>query len=192
MIKLIALGVFFLCSQLFAGVFEHLHKIPPKDGNHSFKNIDCVYMINLDERPEKWKASFDQLAPYGVNPLRFSAVNGWKLSFEELEDLSSLYKSKMGEGRWGTYYPPSMNGEPCHEVMMGGKKYFSHCMSRGAVGIVLSHLSILKDAYDAGYQIIWVLEDDIEIVQDPKILSSLIKNLDSMVGIDGWDILFTS
>ena len=32
------------------------------------------------------------------------------------------------------------------------KTYFTLGMSRGAIGIILSHLSILQDAYDSGYK----------------------------------------
>lgn len=31
---------------------------------------------------------------------------------------------------------------------------------------MLSHLSVLKDALDSGYETIWVMEDDIHIIQD--------------------------
>jgi GR25 family glycosyltransferase involved in LPS biosynthesis len=64
-------------------------------------------------------------------------------------------------------------------------------MSRGAIGIVLSHLSILQDAYDSMYKTIWVMEDDIQVIQHPSHISFLIDRLDATVGKDGWDILFT-
>jgi len=64
-------------------------------------------------------------------------------------------------------------------------------MTRGAIGIALSHLSILKDAYDSGYSTIWIMEDDIQIIQDPRKLSSLVYDLDRIVGKDNWDVLFT-
>ncbi|MFI5334690.1 MAG: hypothetical protein ACHQT8_05960 [Chlamydiales bacterium] len=32
---------------------------------------------------------------------------------------------------------------------------------------MLSHLSILQDAFDSGYETIWVMEDDIEVVRNP-------------------------
>jgi acetolactate synthase-1/2/3 large subunit len=35
----------------------------------------------------------------------------------------------------------------------------------GAIGIALSHLSILQDAYDSGYETVWVMEDDVDIMQ---------------------------
>jgi GR25 family glycosyltransferase involved in LPS biosynthesis len=82
--------------------------------------------------------------------------------------------------------------QPTHEMMhVIGRNYFCHCLSKGAIGICLSHLSVLKDAYQSGYETIWVMEDDIEVKQDPHILSQLIDELDRLVGKNGWDILFT-
>lgn len=176
-------------SFLSAGVENYFQKITNKSGNHRMRNIDFIYMINLDERPEKFAASQKQLAPYGVQPYRFSAVNGWKLTIDALNDLGVKYEAGMPKDLWGTSYA---DGTPQHEVMnVIGKTYFCHCMTRGAIGIVLSHLSILQDAYDSGYQTIWVMEDDVEVIRDPNILPNLIDELDAFVGPDRWDILFT-
>lgn len=177
--------------KIFGDVDEYLKPITDKYFNISIKHVDFIYMINLDERPEKYAASMMRLAPYGIIPYRFSAVNGWKLSFEEIDDLGVKFGSWM-DAKWGTCYLREDNGIARHEILqVPGRNYFSHCMSQGAIGIVLSHLSVLQDAYDSGYQTIWVMEDDIEIRRDPHLLSDLIEELDSIVGNNGWDILFT-
>lgn len=192
MLKIIALSVSLFCAALHAKVEDYFKKIVDKTTEHSLANIDFIYMINLDERPEKFQNSLEQLAPYAIIPYRFSAVNGWNLPLTAINELGSIYDSSMGCEHWGTAYPVEENGLPCHEIMhVPGKAYYSHCMSRGAVGILLSHLSVLKDAYDSGYETIWVLEDDIEVIQDPRILPQLIEELDRKVGRRGWDILFT-
>jgi len=191
-LKLAALFAVLIWTTLSAGVEDYFKQLSHKPNGHSFENIDFIYMINLDERPEKFQASIEQLAPYGIIPYRFSAVNGWNLPLTTINALGTKYEIRMGNGRWGTSYPVEYNGLPCHEIMhVPGKPYYGHCMSRGAVGILLSHLSILKDAYDSGYNIIWVLEDDIEVVEDPRILPYFIKELNELVGEEGWDILFT-
>ncbi len=190
--KIVVLFAIFLCNMVHARMEDHLRKISQKTKGHSLENIDFIYMINLDERPEKFQCSMEQLAPYGIIPYRFSAVNGWNLPLTVVNELGTAYEPSMGSGRWGTFYPIEYEGQPCHEIMqVPGKAYYCHCMSRGAVGILLSHLSILKDAYDSGYEIIWVMEDDIEVVQDPRTLPHLISELDRIVGKKGWDILFT-
>ena len=59
------------------------------------------------------------------------------------------------------------------------------------VGCILSHLTVIQDALRSGYDIVWVCEDDIEVVRDPNILSQYIDDLDRIVGRDNWDLLFT-
>ena len=187
--------LFSLClfsGFLSAKVEDHFKPALGKSNIHKIENIDFIYTINLDARPEKFQNCLDQLLPYGIEPYRFSAVNGWELSLEDINDVAVTYEPWMDGRMFGTSYLPENNGEPSHEkINIFGKKYFCHCMSRGAIGIVLSHLSVLQDAYDSGYETIWVMEDDIQVIQSPHLLSSLIKKLDKFVGPKGWDILFT-
>lgn len=179
-------------SDLSAGILDHLKILNDKTAPIAIKNVDYIYMINLDQRPEKYARSAEQLALYGIVPYRFSAVNGWEMPFEVINDVGIKYSPWMRQELMGTCYLPEDNGAPRHEVMhVNDQNYFCHCMSRGAIGIVMSHLSILKDAYDSGYETIWVMEDDIEIIQNPHLISERINDLDRLVGKDGWDFLFT-
>ncbi len=192
MVKWIVLCFIFASNMLCAGIEDYFKKISDKTESHQVRNIDFIYMINLDEREEKYQYSLEQLAPYRIFPYRFSAVNGWKLSLEAINDIGLRYESWMQGGIWGTYFPIEGAGSFFHELMQPrDKKYFCYCMSRGAIGIALSHLSILQDAYDSGYETIWVMEDDIEVIRNPFILSELIEELDILMGKEGWDILFT-
>jgi GR25 family glycosyltransferase involved in LPS biosynthesis len=162
--------VLFFASNLEADLHNYFKLAEGKTNAHfnQVRNIDFIYMINLDQRPEKWIHCLDELTPYHIYPYRFSAVNGWELSLQELNQLGVKYLEKFGKTLWGTAYLPERNFEPYHESMhVVDRTYFCHCMSRGAIGIVLSHLSILQDAYNAGYQTIWVMEDDIEVIQNP-------------------------
>ena len=180
-------------SVLSADLEDQLRIIKNKTDGHSIRNIDFIYMINLDQRPEKWKLSIDQLEPFGIKPFRFSAVNGWELSLETINDVGLKYLPEMQNfDLMGTYYPLDGNFEPHHEkISHYGRAYFCHCMARGTIGICLSHISILKDAFDSGYETIWVMEDDIEVIRDPRMLSDYVDKLDAVVGEGNWDILFT-
>lgn len=181
-----------LIYSLQADVANHLKQVEAKSSAYSMRNIDFIYLINLDERPEKLKNTLNQLSAYEIYPCRFSAVNGWKLSLEELQDVGLKFCSFMEGGILGTRYPLDGEFEPKHEtISQCGKTYFCHCMARGTIGICLSHISILQDAYDSGYDTIWVMEDDIYVIRDPRILSDLIEHLDATVGKGNWDILFT-
>lgn len=192
MFKLLFSALLLLGVSLQAGDLEqYLQPALNKSSANKMKNIDFIYTINLDERPEKFAQCVQQLEPYGITPYRFSAVNGWRLTLDDLNQLGVEYQPGMRQNLWGTCYLPGVNG-PYHEVMsVPGRNYFCHCMSRGAIGIVLSHMSILKDALDSGYRTIWVMEDDIQVIQDPRLVSDAITKLDKLVGKRGWDILFT-
>jgi GR25 family glycosyltransferase involved in LPS biosynthesis len=182
-----------ISTHVFGGFERHVKQALNKSDIHKMRNIDFIYLINLDERPEKLAQSLAQLYPYDIHPYRFSAVNGWKLTLDIINDIGVKFQPGMQGGIWGTSYI-MQNGEliPEHEIMhVPGKTYFVHCMGRGTIGIALSHLSILKDAYDSGYQTIWVMEDDIEVLRDPRMIPNLIDKLDKLVGKKGWDILFT-
>lgn len=207
-------ALFLLPLLLFGAVESHLKKAEGKTSGHSIRNIDFIYMINLDQRPEKFERSMEQLYLYGIIPYRFSAVNGWELTLEEINDVGVKFSPEMEGGFWATRYRIKESEErfftevkesclnpscPCtstfiwhHEpIQYYGLTYFAHCSSKGMIGIALSHLSVLQDAYDSGYETIWVMEDDIEVIQNPQILPDLIDKLDSLVGKEGWDILFT-
>lgn len=179
-------------SCLQGAVFDYLKPAEGKTEGCQIDGIDFIYMINLDERPEKWAGSLAELEPFGITPYRFSAVNGWELPLDVLNKVGVVFRPEMPTNLMGTCYLEEDGGLPRHECLhVPGRTYFSHCMSRGAIGIVLSHLSILKDAYDSGYQTIWVMEDDIEVIRDPHFISRAIDALDQAVGRNNWDILFT-
>lgn len=184
--------ILFCTSLLSADIEPYLKKVLNKEESHSMRNIDFIYMINLDQRPEKWESSVRQLRAYGIEPYRFSAVNGWELSLEAINDVGLKFTPLMEGGFMGTSYPLDGDFTPSHEPITNyGQTYFCHCMARGTIGIVLSHLSLLQDAYDSGYETVWIMEDDIDVLQDPRILPHLIDELDQTVGKDHWDILFT-
>lgn len=179
-------------SALSAGIDDYFKPCPDKSDTHQMRNIDFIYTINLDQRPEKFESCIRQLFLYDIDPYRFSAVNGWELSLKALNEVGMKFLRGMDDSIMGTCYLPDDQGQPRHEMIrVLGRTYFCHCMARGPIGIVLSHLSVLQDAYDSGYETIWVMEDDIQVICNPNILSDLIVRLDGIVGHDGWDILFT-
>lgn len=187
-------GFVFLVSVGFSALTDHFKTIDSHSNRHSIRKIDFIYMINLDQRPEKWEESLAKLMPYGIEPYRFSAVNGWELSLEDINDVGLKFKKGMKAGGLGNCYYRDATGAIYHtheEINKEGQVYFTYGMARGTIGIILSHLSILQDAYNQNYETIWIMEDDIEIVQDPRILSDLIEELDRTVGKKYWDVLFT-
>lgn len=182
----------FFSSILDAGIEKYFRKIENKGNNHKIANIDFIYMINLDERPEKFAQSMAYLAPYGIVPFRFSAINGWTLSHEVISNVGLKFDpATMCGGALGTVFR-CRDGKvyESHEVIgETGTTYYALGMSLGSIGIVLSHLSVLQDAYDSGYNTIWVMEDDIQVMSNPHELSGLISKLDKLY--PKWDVFFT-
>ena len=189
-IKLLFL-ILFTQILAFGELFDHLKPVENKGDQHKIDQIDFIYMINLDERPEKFRASCKQLHPYNIYPYRFSAVNGWKLSLDVINDVGVKWEPWMKKNILSTCYLKENERWRHCLSKTEGRTYFVHELARGPIGINLSHLSVIKDAYDSGYSRVWVMEDDIEVVKDPNVLSELIVKLDDLVKETGWDILFT-
>jgi GR25 family glycosyltransferase involved in LPS biosynthesis len=67
--------------------------------------------------------------------------------------------------------------------------YFRTQAFGGALGCLLSHVSIYKNALDEGFETIWICEDDIEFKQDAEKVSLLLKQLSELD--PEWDVLYT-
>ncbi len=189
------LFLFCMTACGYCELADHIKLLSDKTAICSIRNIDYVYVINLDHRIQKYQQTLEQLAPYGIVPYRFSAVNGWKLPIETLWDVSLTFERGMRPGGMGTTYrvdPENGKEYHSHEVVeVEGTSYFCHSSARGMVGCILSHLAVINDALRSGYEIVWICEDDIEVIRDPQILSQYIDDLDRIVGRDNWDLLFT-
>ena len=162
-----------------------------EEAGHQIEGVDFIYLINSDNDPEKLEAAIDQLRPYGINPYRFSAMNGWALTLEEINDLGVKFEEGMRDDLLGTCYPFNANGWVHERISVPGRTYFSYRMTRGVIARLLTHLSILQDAFDSGYATVWIMEDDLFVVRDPRLMSGYLEALDALVGADGWDILYT-
>ena len=159
------------------------------------ENIDYIYLINLDQRPERWVNCMNQLTRYGISPERFPGIYGWTLSPRELNGMALTFQHGMWTGpEYVMHFPLNGDGTPEWAYLTGasyGKGCFSGWTVMGTLGCSLSHLSVLNDAYQSGYRTIWVMEDDIDVREDPHQLSQLIQELDTLAGPDGWDVFYT-
>lgn len=61
-------------------VGEFLNSVTITNTSSGVDYIDCIYVINLDERTERWENFFKKFSYYNIAPNRVSAVNGWKIS----------------------------------------------------------------------------------------------------------------
>jgi GR25 family glycosyltransferase involved in LPS biosynthesis len=165
----------FLFSLFFASIEDHYRKLESRSGSLAPDNIDQVYMINLDQRPERFEKCMKQLAPYGIFPRRFPGIYGWSLTPAMLDEIGLKFEHGMWTGyECVMHFPHEKNGDPEFVYLGGsfiGKTCFSGWTVKGTIGCSLSHLSVFKDAYDTGYETIWVLEDDITVQENPHLLS---------------------
>lgn len=155
------------------------------------KGIDEIYLINLDFRSDRLNTVQNALHEYKISASRYPAIDGHKIPIETLLDIAFQCPPELSNHRWLT--TPLKDGALIYTLLSKEATpipVFSEWMSIGAVGCALSHLSLLKEAYELGYETIWVLEDDILILKDPKILSKLINKLDSITNKQ-WDLLYT-
>lgn len=152
----------FLPSHLLAQpssetpIIKYLKPIEITEPESGIELVDCIYVINLDERPEKWERMKALLSDQGLKANRMSGINGWKIPPKGQEELAGPYPIRLRGGHFG-------------------------CL--------LSHVSVLKDAYERGFEIIWVCEDDIEFIESAKQIPTLLKNL-SEIDPD-WDVFYT-
>jgi GR25 family glycosyltransferase involved in LPS biosynthesis len=145
-------------------VSHYLTQVNITETNSGLKYVDCLYVINLDHRTEKWakaKKAFNKQKCY---PNRVSAINGWQLPPSAPAELMGPYFNHP--------IPPNLKG-----------------LTPGGIGCLLSHVSIYKDAFNRGLNTIWICEDDIKIIDKLEKIDELIKNLNRLD--PNWDVLYT-
>lgn len=170
---------------------RHLKKIENKNEEKQIEKIDFIYLINLDKRPDRLIKCREQFAKYGICPHRFPAIHGWDISQSVFDDIGTKVLPGMKFDR-PIHFSPVPGGAKPYMMNLSsvGKTCVHYTMAAGALGVYLSHLSLLYDADQSQYQTIWVLEDDITVTEDPHRLTECIEKLDQAAQAN-WDILYT-
>ncbi|HAB99768.1 MAG TPA: hypothetical protein DCE71_08105, partial [Parachlamydiales bacterium] len=135
-----------------SNIERHFKKIEKQKERSTIPGVDCIYLINLDERPEKLANSLEQLKPFGITPQRFPAIYGWGLTQEAFNEIGMKFLPPMDFAFDGqVFFRPASDqldkGEPL-KTSSYGKTCVHRSVSAGALGGALSHLSCLQDAYD--------------------------------------------
>ncbi len=175
-------------------VSKHFKKIDDKRDDEKFqvKNIDFIYLINLDRRPERLERCLRQFAPYQIRPHRVAGIDGWALNQDAFDDIAMIVEPSMQYDQpvQISFQPGNFPSTPFAKVIPGQRCLHSQAPG-GGMGGCLAHLSILDDGYGSGFETIWILEDDFTVNGNPHDLAGLIRELDECVGADGWDVLYT-
>ena len=109
-----------------------------------------IFVINLDERPDKFKNAEDQLIAQGLTCERISAVRGSNLTQEQIEQA----------------YDKEANIQ-----------HYMKTMSVGEIGCYLSHRAAWKKIIDEKLDYAIILEDDCKLEADFHLLPSLLDQL---------------
>lgn len=103
-------GFFCDSSSLFAlstpkgsPIFKFLKTIEITEAQSGLASIDSIYVINLDERPEKWLRTKQAFNERSFHPNRVSAVNGWKLQNQKKIQLSGPQTIFLSGGEIGCF-----------------------------------------------------------------------------------------
>ena len=94
--------MFFSCL-LFAGKSEFYLNIPNPPEHSGLKGIDCLYVINLARRSQKWALTKFRLEEWGLHPHRVEAVDGWAISDAKKKELTGDFAPKMNGGKLGCF-----------------------------------------------------------------------------------------
>lgn len=144
---------------------DYLISIDSKETFSGIALVDAIYMLNLDRRPDRLDYMNTILKKYEIQAIRVSACDGRHIPESVIQELTGLYYKD--------------------NIFFRNKQRDYHA----AIGCLLSHLSVLHDAYVRGFQIIWVLEDDIKVVGDITKVPDLLTKL--FILDPEWDILYT-
>lgn len=80
---------------------QALTNIPDIEPSSGMEGVDCLYVINLAKRPEKWQRVQDLCTAYGLLPSRVNGVDGAKLSKQTTSALFGKYPIRMQSGQIG-------------------------------------------------------------------------------------------
>lgn len=181
-------------SQASSDLTPFLQKFHREEDPQKIKNIDGIYIINIDGKERRFDQCLEQLSPYKISATRFPAVNGWSLPPQTIREVGLVFQEGMQEDDWVLINKKKESRLLEHDFLrkeLYGETVFFPWITLGGIGCALSHLSVLEYAYQKKDQRIWVMEDDVIVKEDPHQISLLIEKLESLVGQEGWDILYT-
>lgn len=146
---------------------------------------DAVYVINLDRRPDRYSKVHALLNKYGIRHTRFSAVDGYKLTFKDLERADPWRNSGIL-----VFYPGIPEAAfKCHNISFRR----SGPLTPGELGCTYSHRAIWKDIVKKGYKLTIIFEDDIVGIGDlGEGLSKIFKNWPPKADLVFIDFLYFS
>ena len=156
---------------------------------HRIPGVDFIYVITA-KKCHRFNDLMRSFSKYGINPYRFTAFSAKDLY------ANTMYRTCLrGKRGWREF-------EGNRLVARGGKfvfdsrkmcnpkeGYVNRKMSIKSLSRALSHISIIRDALESGYETIWIMDSATEIRRDPNVLSTYIERANTE--IPDWTSLYT-
>jgi GR25 family glycosyltransferase involved in LPS biosynthesis len=121
--------------------------------------FDKIYCLNLERNSEKWQKTNTQFKELNINVDRFLGIDGNNITDDEFNEISNRKISEVDSSKLGLIE----------------NKY--------ALGCLMSHIEIIKEAKSAGYKRILIFEDDV-------ILSDEFNERISQINKLNWELLY--
>lgn len=100
------LFTFELCAQIYpyeTPITKYLKTIELTEPESGLEMIDCIYLINLDIRPQKWDRMKPLLDERGLHANRVSGIYGWKIPIEVQNELAGPHPRRVLPGHLGCF-----------------------------------------------------------------------------------------
>ena len=93
------------CASVFAYFYpekthlmDFVEHIEISEFRSGMRNVDCIYVLNLEERRERWERSQRYFQEQGLFPNRVNAINGWKMPYWKRAVITGPYLIRMPAG----------------------------------------------------------------------------------------------
>ena len=80
---------------------DHLHTIEEVTTPTGLEGVDCIYVINLKGKPEKWQHVKELFEKRNLHPSHLISVNGWSLIDGKAQKISGPYPTRLQAGEYG-------------------------------------------------------------------------------------------
>jgi GR25 family glycosyltransferase involved in LPS biosynthesis len=128
-----------------------------------------------------WKSKFDKIYCLHYLPNKDRVDN----IYDELKKVGLLDTDIF---EWYITYPSGMDEIKIKSLLKYKNGPVSRHFGKGAYNCTLGHYSIIKTAYELGYNHIMIMEDDIEFLNDTNIVENIINNIPDDYNVISFDI----
>lgn len=151
-----------------------------------------LFLFHLPSYSQK-KVLLSLLKPIKIEPQQTGIAGidcAYCINLEIREDKWKTMEERLSDQGLRATRFLAINGwkEIAHEQIKAIQKPYKANLTKGRIGCLLSHLSILKDAENRNFNRILILEDDVVFLSDMKELSGYLKKISALD--PEWDILF--